>query len=117
MLESGHHLVLCLLHEPDHILEMVLWHSVQTLGLFSVRSRVWAHWSPAGHYYNRIWVITTGCLMWGVMTAAFSQCNSVSQGYIFWGAPPAACLHAWNRVVACQSTYVPANCLCLNSQP
>ena len=40
-----------------------------------------------GHYYNRIWVITCGCLMWGVMTVAFSQCNSVMQGYIFWGKP------------------------------
>ena len=39
----------------------------------------------AGHYYNRIWVITCGCLLWGVMTVAFSQCNSVMQGYIFWG--------------------------------
>ena len=42
----------------------------------------------AGHYYNRIWVITTGCLMWAVCTAAFSQCNSVAQGYVFWGAQP-----------------------------
>lgn len=42
--------------------------------------------TDAGHYYNRIWVITTGCLIWGVMTAAFSRCTSVSQGYIFWGA-------------------------------
>ncbi|CAK0787030.1 hypothetical protein CVIRNUC_010246 [Coccomyxa viridis] len=38
-----------------------------------------------GHYYNRIWVICAGCLLWGVMTVAFSQCNSVMQGYIFWG--------------------------------
>ena len=30
-------------------------------------------------------MITCGCLMWGVMTVAFSQCNSVMQGYIFWG--------------------------------
>lgn len=30
-------------------------------------------------------MITCGCLMWGVMTVAFSQCDSVMQGYIFWG--------------------------------
>ena len=39
----------------------------------------------AGHYYNRIWVITCGCLLWGCMTAAFSRCNYVEEGYIFWG--------------------------------
>ena len=30
-------------------------------------------------------MICAGCLLWGVMTVAFSQCNSVMQGYIFWG--------------------------------
>ncbi|CAL8464814.1 g4349 [Coccomyxa elongata] len=38
-----------------------------------------------GHYYNRIWVITFGCLLWGIMTGAFASCHTVSQGYIFWG--------------------------------
>lgn len=38
-----------------------------------------------GHYYNRIWVITFGCLLWGIMTGAFASCNTVAQGYIFWG--------------------------------
>ena len=30
-------------------------------------------------------MICCGCLLWGVMTVAFSQCDSVMQGYIFWG--------------------------------
>lgn len=37
-----------------------------------------------GHYYNRVWVVTAGCLLWAAMTAAFSTCNSVAQGSIFW---------------------------------
>ena len=43
-------------------------------------------------------MITCGCLMWGVMTVAFSQCDSVMQGYIFWGetlqgSPSCMCIH------------------------
>ena len=33
----------------------------------------------AGHYYNRIWVITAGCVLWGVMTAGFATTHSVAQ--------------------------------------
>ena len=44
---------------------------------------VW-HCTRAGHYYNRAKVTTVGCLMWGVCTAGFSICSSLSQGYFFW---------------------------------
>ena len=33
----------------------------------------------AGHYYNRIWVITAGCVLWGIMTAGFATTHSVAQ--------------------------------------
>ena len=33
----------------------------------------------AGHYYNRIWVITAGCILWGIMTAGFATTHSVAQ--------------------------------------
>lgn len=38
----------------------------------------------AGHYYNRVHVTSIGCIMWGVCTAAFSACQSLKQGYLFW---------------------------------
>ena len=38
----------------------------------------------AGHYYNRIWVISAGCVLWGVMTAAFTACTSVRGGMVVW---------------------------------
>ena len=39
----------------------------------------------AGHYCNRIHVTAVGCLLWGLMTASFGFCSSVSQGIFFWG--------------------------------
>ena len=33
----------------------------------------------AGYYYNRIWVITAGCVLWGIMTAGFATTHSVAQ--------------------------------------
>ena len=38
----------------------------------------WSH-LPAGHHYNRITVVTIGCLLWGVMTALFSVTQSLQQ--------------------------------------
>lgn len=38
----------------------------------------------AGHYYNRVWVIACGCLMWGTCTALFAGTHSVAGGAIFW---------------------------------
>ena len=38
----------------------------------------------AGHYFNRIWVIMLGCSIWGCMTALFSGCTSIAQGYLLW---------------------------------
>eukprot|EP00891_Asterochloris_glomerata_P000173 jgi/Astpho2/173/e_gw1.00004.7.1_t len=35
-----------------------------------------------GHHYNRITVVTIGCLLWGVMTALFSVTQSLQQGMI-----------------------------------
>jgi hypothetical protein len=34
----------------------------------------------AGHYINRLWVVSFGCVLWGVMTAAFSCAPSLN----FW---------------------------------
>ncbi len=45
--------------------------------------------------------------MWGVMTVAFSQCNSVMQGYIFWGKPCSA-MHGRFRYCHC-SAHVPVH--------
>ncbi|KAK9793504.1 hypothetical protein WJX73_009675 [Symbiochloris irregularis] len=39
----------------------------------------------AGHLHNRIWVITAGCLLWGVMTAGFATSTALWQGLFFWG--------------------------------
>ena len=39
----------------------------------------------AGHYCNRIHVTAAGCLLWGIMTAGFGFCSSVSEGLFFWG--------------------------------
>ena len=54
------------------------------------RTRHVALWRPskpchAGHYCNRIHVTAVGCLLWGLMTASFGFCSSVSQGIFFWG--------------------------------
>ena len=38
----------------------------------------------AGHYGNRIWVITAGCLVWGVMTLGFSVSRSLREAIFFW---------------------------------
>ena len=38
----------------------------------------------AGHYGNRIWVITAGCLVWGVMTLGFSASRSLRAATCFW---------------------------------
>lgn len=32
-----------------------------------------------GHNFNRVWVITGGCLLWGVMTGGFSLCTVLWQ--------------------------------------
>ncbi|CAL5221386.1 g3569 [Coccomyxa viridis] len=37
-----------------------------------------------GHYGNRIWVITVGCLIWGVMTVGFSISSSLREAIFFW---------------------------------
>lgn len=39
---------------------------------------------PAGHRYNRTFVIALGCSIWGVMTALFSGCSTLTQGYLLW---------------------------------
>ena len=39
----------------------------------------------AGHYFNRIYVLAFGVCFWGVMTALFSGCTSLAQGYVVWG--------------------------------
>ena len=39
-----------------------------------------AHVVGAGHYINRLWVVSFGCVLWGVMTAAFSCAPSLN----FW---------------------------------
>lgn len=41
-------------------------------------------WCTAGHYFNRIWVISLGCTIWGIMTCGFAFCKSKEQGYFFW---------------------------------
>eukprot|EP01024_Parvocaulis_polyphysoides_P057588 TRINITY_DN6137_c2_g2_i2.p1 TRINITY_DN6137_c2_g2~~TRINITY_DN6137_c2_g2_i2.p1 ORF type:complete len:468 (-),score=20.47 TRINITY_DN6137_c2_g2_i2:1666-2901(-) len=38
-----------------------------------------------GHYHNRILVISAGCLIWGLMTLAFSTAQSVGWGMVCWG--------------------------------
>ncbi|DBA71660.1 TPA: hypothetical protein ACH3X2_001115 [Trebouxia sp. C0005] len=35
-----------------------------------------------GHNFNRVWVITGGCLLWGVMTGGFSLCTVLWQGMV-----------------------------------
>ncbi len=45
-----------------------------------------------GHYYDRIWVTSCGCFIWGTMTCGFALCSSIAQGVFFWavngiGAP------------------------------
>ncbi|CAK0781097.1 hypothetical protein CVIRNUC_005284 [Coccomyxa viridis] len=52
------------------------------------RALVQAVCSPVGgvlgHYGNRIWVITAGCLVWGVMTLGFSVSRSLREAIFFW---------------------------------
>ena len=43
---------------------------------------VWS--SFAGHYYNRAWVISGGCLIWGVVTVGFSMARTLREGIFFW---------------------------------
>jgi len=38
----------------------------------------------AGHYYNRAWVISGGCLIWGVVTVGFSLARTLREGIFFW---------------------------------
>lgn len=38
----------------------------------------------AGHYYNRAWVISGGCLIWGVVTVGFSMARTLREGIFFW---------------------------------
>ncbi|CAL5229213.1 g12496 [Coccomyxa viridis] len=64
--------------------------SPTSLGYLTLsRALVQAFASPiggiAGHYCNRIHVTAVGCLLWGLMTASFGFCSSVSQGIFFWG--------------------------------
>lgn len=40
--------------------------------------------SHAGHYYNRAWVISGGCLIWGVVTVGFSMARTLREGIFFW---------------------------------
>lgn len=37
-----------------------------------------------GHYMDRVTVLATGCFIWAAMAAAFSLCNSVATGALFW---------------------------------
>lgn len=39
----------------------------------------------AGYYYNRVWVIAFGCVLWGTMTACFAGTHSVFAGALCWG--------------------------------
>ncbi|KAK9845923.1 hypothetical protein WJX81_006083 [Elliptochloris bilobata] len=52
------------------------------------RSMVQALSSPIGgflgHYYNRAWVISGGCLIWGVVTVGFSMARTLREGIFFW---------------------------------
>lgn len=38
----------------------------------------------AGHVFNRIYVTSAGCFIWGIMTAGFAFCQSINQGIFFW---------------------------------
>jgi MFS family permease len=38
----------------------------------------------AGHYFNRIYVLAFGVCFWGLMTAIFSGCTTLTQGYFVW---------------------------------
>jgi MFS family permease len=38
----------------------------------------------AGHYYNRTWVITLGCVIWGLTTTAFAFSTNLGQGIASW---------------------------------
>ena len=40
--------------------------------------------ASAGHYYNRAWVISGGCLIWGVVTVGFSMARTLREGIFFW---------------------------------
>eukprot|EP00884_Botryococcus_braunii_P002276 jgi/Botrbrau1/12049/Bobra.0295s0005.1 len=37
-----------------------------------------------GHMYNRAWVVSLGCLVWGLTTTAFSFTHNVGQGIATW---------------------------------
>jgi len=37
-----------------------------------------------GHYFNRIYVLAFGVCFWGLMTALFSGCTTLTQGYVVW---------------------------------
>lgn len=51
---------------------------------FASREAREAKLRTAGHYGNRIWVITVGCLIWGVMTVGFSISSSLHEAIFFW---------------------------------
>lgn len=38
----------------------------------------------AGYYFNRVWLITAGCGVWGCATALFSACTGLAPGYLLW---------------------------------
>lgn len=56
--------------------------------LTQCRALVQALTSPlgglAGHYFNRIYVLAFGVCFWGLMTAIFSGCTTLTQGYFVW---------------------------------
>ena len=40
--------------------------------------------ADAGHSYNRVLVVASGCALWGLMTGLFSGCSTLTQAYLLW---------------------------------
>lgn len=66
----------------------------------------------AGHYYNRIWVITVGCLIWGCMTLGFSMAPTIQAATLFWAVNGFGMSLAIPNVQVLLHTLVAHRCTC-----
>ena len=65
------------------------------IGILSLLPFLWI--LLPGQQFDRVWVLSLGCFIWGTMACAFAFSNTVLQGMFFWAFNGGQCVRHWQR--------------------
>jgi hypothetical protein len=69
------------------------------IGILSLLPFLWT--LLPGQQFDRVWVLSLGCFIWGTMACAFAFSNTVLQGMFFWAFNGGQCVRHWQRWRRC----------------